>query len=312
MVALRQGSPEWLAARRDLVSATDIAVLLGISPYKCEADLADEKRGLVEPQPASLRMRMGTLAQPLIGEAYTEATGKRVRSWPGLAIHPTIEWAGASPDFRVVGEKRLVEAKRSSSRSRFADGIPDDIRAQVIWQLGVTGYPVADVAVLLGDDDLSIVEVEADPATFDDLVAVAQDFRKRLLFGGTFARDTARIKRDYPADNGAEMVADSDLDVAAKALADLRARRKAMEASETALEDAIKGRMGEFAAVRGQGWHATWKRTKDSEVTDFKSLSTSLLSLVPESDRAAVVGLHSSVRQGFRPFRLVMEKEDES
>ena len=311
MTAIRQGSDAWLAARRELVTATDIPVLLGLSPYSCEADLADEKRGLRTVE-TNIRMRAGLALQPLIGEAYTEATGRKVKPWPNLAVHPSVEWAGASPDFRVVGERRLVEAKWTSSRTRFADGLPQDVEAQVQWQLGITGYAVADVAVLTPDALLPPFEVGFDQTLFDDLMAVAWDFRKRLLFGGEFARDSARIKRDYPADNGAEMVADGDLDLAAKTLADLRARRKAMEASETALEDTIKSRMGEFAAVRGQGWHATWKRTKDSEVVDFKSLSTSLLSLVPETDRDVVVGLHSSVRQGFRPFRLVIEKEDES
>lgn len=323
MTAIRQGSEEWLAARRELVTATDIGVLLGLSPYKCEADLADEKlRGTrVE---STLRMRAGTALQPLIGEAYTEATGRKVKPWPGLAIHRGIKWAAASPDFRVVGEKRLVEAKRTSSRSRFADGLPQDIEAQVAWQLGVTGYPVADVAVLLNDDDLQTFEVPFDAALFADLVVVAEDFRERLgtarrhlLFdepipSGLFARDTNRIKRDYPADNGAEMVADSDLDAAAKALTETRKRRKLLEASESALEDTIKSRMGEIAVVRGSGWHATWKRTKDSETTDWKSLAAGLLRQLPETEASALVGIHSSVRQGFRPFRLVMEKEDES
>jgi predicted phage-related endonuclease len=56
MTAIRQGTDEWLEARRSLVTATDIPVLLGLSPYKCEADLADEKAGKAQ-EPPSLRMR---------------------------------------------------------------------------------------------------------------------------------------------------------------------------------------------------------------------------------------------------------------
>lgn len=311
MTAIRQGSDEWLAARRELVTATDIPVLLGLSPYSCEADLADEKRGLRTVE-QNIRMRAGLALQPLIGEAYTEVTGRKVKPWPNLAVHPSVEWAGASPDFRVVGERRLVEAKWTSSRSRFADGLPQDVEAQVQWQLGITGYAVADVAVLTPDALLPPFEVGFDQVLFDDLMAVAWDFRKRLLFGGEFARDTNRIKRDYPSDNGAEMVADGDLDAAAIALTETRKRRKVLEASETVLEDTIKSRMGEIAVVRGTGWHATWKRTKDSETTDWKSLAAGLLRQLPETEASALVGIHSSVRQGFRPFRLVMEKEDES
>lgn len=306
--AVRQGTPEWLAARRALVTASDIPVLLGVSPYKCEADLADEKRGLSE-TPQSLRMRIGLALEDVIAAEYEAKTGHKTRRWLGLATHPEIEWAGATPDRKRKGA--LVELKHTGSRTRFADGLPQDVEAQVIWQLGVTGYDHGDVAVLAGDD-LQVFEVPFDATLFDNLVTVAADFRRRLADGGPFARDTARIKRDYPADNGAEMVADADLDAAAKALADTRARRKAMEASEAVLEDAIKTRMGEIAVVRGSGWHATWKRTRDTEQTDWRSLADGLLRQLPETERTALVGIHTNVRQGFRPFRLVVEKEDES
>lgn len=307
-LALRQGSPAWLDARRSLITASDIPVLLGVSPFKCEADLADEKRGLATTE-STLRMRIGLALEDLIAEEYEAKTGHKTRRWAGLAVHPSIEWAGASPDRKRKGA--LVELKHTSSRSRFADGLPQDVEAQVAWQLGVTGYEHADVAVLLGDD-LSVFEVDFDQSLFDDLLVVAADFRRRLAEGGPFSRNTARIKRDYPDDNGAEMVADSDMDAAARALVETRARRKVLEANEAVLEDTLKSRIGEFAVVRGQGWHATWKRTKDREETDWRSLAQGLLRQLPEPERTALVGIHSSVRQGFRPFRLVMDKEDES
>lgn len=307
-LALRQGSPAWLEARKSLITASDIPVLLGVSPFKCEADLADEKRGLLVTE-STLRMKVGLALEDVIAAEYEAKTGHTTKRWPGLAVHPKIEWAGASPDRKRKGA--LVELKHTASRSRFADGLPQDVEAQVAWQMGVTGYEHADVAVLAGDD-LSIFPVDFDAALFDDLVMVAADFRRRLAEGGPFARDTARIKRDHPVDNGAEMIADQDMDAAAKALADVRARRKALEVAETALEDSIKARMGEVATVRGAGWHATWKRTKDREETDWRSLADGLLRQLPEPERTALVGIHSNVRQGFRPFRLVMDKEDES
>ncbi len=307
---LRQGTPEWIDARRALITSTDLSVLLGVNPWKCEADLADEKLTGRRTE-STLRMRVGSALEDLIADEYTAVTGRKVQRVRDLVVHPDIPWAAASPDRRVIGERRTVELKSTGSRTRFADGVPLDVEAQVMWAMGVLGYPVADVAVLVvNGDDLQVYEQVFNPALFNDLVVVAEDFRRRLAEGGPFARDTARIKRDYPADNGAEMVADADMDAAAKALVDTRARRKAMEASETALEDAIKGRMGEIATVRGNGWHATWKRTRNTETTDWKSLADGLLRQLPESERTALVGIHSSVRQGFRPFRLVIEKED--
>ncbi len=306
---MKQGTHEWREARRSLITGTDLPILLGLSPYRCEADLADEKLG-GDGQEATIRMRIGSALQGLIGEEYERATGKRVVQFRRMHVHPTLEWAAASLDFRVIGERRIVEAKHTSSRTRFADGIPQDVEAQVAWQLGVTGYPVADVAVMT-NDDLTVYELPADPALFADLVKVAEDFRRRLEAGGPFARDADRIKRDYPADNGAELEADPEVSEAVRALIDTRAARKRLEDTESTLETAIKTRMADAATLRGDGWHITWKKTRDGEQTDWKSLASGLLTLVPETDRDAVVGIHTSVRPGFRPFRLVQDKETE-
>ena len=304
-VPVRQGSPEWLDYRRTVVTATDLPVILGISPWRCEADLADEKLHGV-PVESTVRMRIGSALEPLIASEYERATGRRVQRFRAMLRHPDVEWAAASPDGRVVGERRLVELKRTGSRTRFADGLPQDVEAQVAWQLGVSGYPVADVAVLT-DDALTVLEVPADPALFADLLAVAADFRRRLAGGGPFARDLARVRRDHPADDGSEVTADNEVDEAARALLDVRASIARMEDDERRLLAAIEGRMGDASVMRGTGWRATWRRTRDREETDWRSVASGLLSTLTETDRQTVVGLHTSVRPGMRPFRLVKE-----
>lgn len=308
-VPLRQRSPEWLEYRRTVVTGTDIPVLLGLSPYRCEADLADEKlHGTTQDE--TLRMRIGSALEDLIASEYETRTGRRVRRSHGMVRHPEIEWAAASLDGTVIGERRIVEMKRTGSRTRFADGIPQDVEAQVAWQLGVSGYPVADIAILT-DDSLTVHEQAADPALFADLVTLAEDFRRRLAEGGPFARDAARIRRDHPTDDGTEIEADGDTAEAVRALLDIRAQIARHEATEEALKAAIQARMGDAAVLTGPGFRVTWKRTKDREETDWKSLSTGLLTTLPETERVALVGLHTTVRPGFRPLRVVADKETE-
>ncbi len=307
-LALRQGSPEWLEGRRALITATDIPVLLGLSPYKCEADLADEKNGGPS-QESNLRMRKGTALEPFIAAEYEAQTGKRIRRFRAMVTHPSIDWAAASPDGAVVGERRLLEMKSTGSRSRFADGIPQDIEAQVAWQLGVTGYPVADIAVLT-DDALTVYEQAANPQLFDDLVAVAQDFRRRLTEGGPFARDAARIRRDHPLDNGTEVQADQDLTEAVQALIVTQAALKQYGETEKALKRAIMDRLGDAALLTGDGWHVTWKASKAPLITDWEGLATGLLKTLPETERDTLVGLHQTVGKAQRPLRVWVDKED--
>jgi len=312
MVALplRQGTPEWLEGRRALITGTDIPVLLGISPWMCEADLADIKRGISPGQESTIRMRIGSALEGLIRDEYEAVTGLRLMRFHGMVRHPDHEWAAASPDARVVGEKRLVEFKRTGSRTRFADGIPTDVQAQCAWQMGVSGYPAADVAVLT-DDALTIYPMEADPALFADLVAVAQDFRRRLEAGGPFARNDERIRRDHPADDGTEIAADDDTAEAVRALLDIRAQIARHESTEKALKAAIEARMGDAALMTGPGFRVTWKRTKDRTEQDWRAIAEEAIAPLAESERAALVGRHVIVRAGMRPLRVTSDKETE-
>ncbi len=307
-IAVRQGSPEWLDFRRTVITGTDLPVLLGISPYSCEADLADAKMG-AEPEPPTVRMRMGSLLEDLNLAEYEALTGSRTARFRAMVGHPAITWAAASPDARVIGERLLVECKFTTSRGRFADGLPQDVEAQVQWQLGCAGYPAADVSVLTPDGLLPPFRVAYDPDLFSDLVAVADDFRRRLAEGGPFSRDAARIRRDHPADDGSEIAADDDTAEAVRALIELRGQIKRMEGDEERLVAAVQARMADAAVMTGPGFRVLWKRTRDRSETDWKALGAALIEMVPETERAALVGLHTVTRAGFRPMRVTADKE---
>ena len=307
--ALKQRSPEWIEARRSLVTSTDIPVILGLSPYKSEAQLAREKLGMVDPQPTSLQMEIGTALEPVIAMEYERLTGTKLHRYSGIVTHPQIEWAAASPDWRRVGARYLVEGKTSQSRRWDGEDVPQDVEAQVRWAMGCTGFPVADVAALLHSREMRIYTVEHDAGLFDGLVAIADDFRKRLLTDGPFAENAASVKAAYPADDGSEIKADAEIEEAVMQLIKSRAWKKDCEEAIERLETAIKTRMGPATRLVGTGWSITWKRTRDSEQTDWKSIADGLLRQLPETERVALVGMHTTVREGFRPFRVVVGKE---
>jgi putative phage-type endonuclease len=309
-----QRTPEWYEERREAITSTDIPIILGLSPYKSEAALAREKSGTPDDEPVDLArerlMRLGLSLEAVVRSEEEIEHGIKLRRVNRLMTHPTLPWARTSLDFERVGERTIVEAKTTRA-GRWDDGLPQDVEAQVRWQLGVTGYPRAHIAVLRSGSTLECFDVEHDPATFDGLVVIAEDFRRRLAEGGPFAENAASVKARYPADNGGEMVADTELADAVLALVSLRAQRKDIEQREEVIETAIKSRMGEVATLIGQGFRVTWKRTKDSETVDWKSVADGLLRQLPEPERTALVGIATTVRPGFRPFRVVTEKEKE-
>lgn len=305
----RQRTDEWRELRRGLITSTDIPVILGLSPYKSEATLAREKLGELEPSEQSLVMRVGVALEPVIRDEYERRTGIALTRYQGMVHHPQIEWAAASPDWRRKGARYLVEGKYSTSRRW--DGIrpPEDVEAQVRWALGCSGFPVADVARLDGRELYISEPIEHDQDTFDNLVTIAADFRRRLAEGGPFTEDAASIKARFPQDDGTEIAADAEIEEAIAELLRLRALKSQTEEACERIETAVKARMGTATRLTGSGWSVSWKRTKDVAMTDWKSIADGLLRQLPDEQREALVGIHTTVREGFRPFRLV-EKGD--
>lgn len=302
---LLQGSPEWLAARRDYITATDIPPLLGLSPWKCEQDVADEKLSGNGVE-STLVMRVGSALEDLIAAAYSEQTGRRVRRVRGLWVSRSVPWAAASPDAAAAG--RLVEFKWSGNRSRFASGLPEDVEAQAAWQAFVAEVPEVDVATLtVGDDALRIFTVHRDEGLIRHLVAIASDFRRRLAAGGPFAQSLDSLKRRYPADDGSEMAADAEVADAVRALLDVRDHIKNLAKTRDALEVRIQDRMGPATALVGDGFRVTWKAVKDSSVVDWEAVAKELAA--PEE----VVARHTKVKPGgrrFTPRRLGKDEEE--
>ena len=310
MVAQR--TPEWYDARRLGISSTDLGCILGLNPFRSEAALAREKLGTPdEEQPDPKRdraMRLGLSLESVVRLEEEIEHGIKLRRVNRLLTHPELSWAVTSLDFVRVGEPTIVEAKTSRA-GRWDDGLPQDVEAQTRWQMLVSGYRRVHVALLRSGSELQCFDVEHDDATAAGLVAIAEDFRRRLAEGGPFAENAASVKARWPTDNGSEMVADAETAEAVRTLVATREQRKALEGQEDAIETAIKTRMADAATLIGSGYRITWRRTKDQTTTDWKLVADGLLRQLPETEREALVGLHSMVRPGFRPFRIALDKE---
>ena len=62
-----QRSPEWFALRKQGITATDVSVIAGLSPYKSPFRLWAEKTGRVEDQPVGEAAHRGILLEDTVG-----------------------------------------------------------------------------------------------------------------------------------------------------------------------------------------------------------------------------------------------------
>lgn len=182
---------DWLEVRRTGIGSSDAATAVGLNPYQSQLELWLHKTGkadllpAVDPNDDTSPMFWGTLLEPIVAAHYTKRTGNKVRRVNAVLQHPKHPWMLANVDREVVGssEVQILECKTAGIHGArlWKDGVPEYVQLQVMHQLAVTGYKAADVAVLIGGQELRIFRIERDEALIARLIEMELN---RTGFGG--------------------------------------------------------------------------------------------------------------------------------
>jgi putative phage-type endonuclease len=148
---------EWLAARRPAITASEVAVILGISPFDSAFNLFFRKTGQISDDFDNDAMSLGRHLEPWIADQWAADHPEWHVFEGGLFASEERPWQMATPDRRLSGTcgpvfdpaVSLLEIKSSGSYDGWGedgtDQIPAYYRAQVLWQLDVLGLAEAHV-----------------------------------------------------------------------------------------------------------------------------------------------------------------------
>lgn len=301
---------QWLQVRKGGIGSSDAAAAVGLHPYKSQLQLWMEKTGrdgnlpVVDPNDDSSPMYWGTLLEPVVAAHYTRRTGRRVRRINAVLQHPEHPWMLANIDREVTGaaDVQILECKTAGINGArlWRDGVPEYVQLQVMHQLAVTGKAAADVAVLLGGQELQVFRIERDDAMIAQLVALEQQFwgyverDQEPPADGSDSADVA-LRALYPQDSGSTLDLSQDLAMSA-VFSDLLSVRETL-ATQTALEaqlkQAIQQRMGDASRARFETGEVSWKRSKDGVALDMAQL---------QKDQAELLKAYAVVKPGSRRF----------
>lgn len=178
-------------SRRGFIGGSDIAAIIGLSPWKDPYRLYLEKRGEIDQPEAETKVqRRGRILEPAIRQLYAEEHGADVRD--GATLHlPDMPWARAQIDAtELVDDLTIpVEIKSASEFTRGkwgasgTDDAPTYYCSQLHWQMAAMGAPFGRIVALLGADDLRVYTIERDPSVDQFLAAKAAEFWNRVLTG---------------------------------------------------------------------------------------------------------------------------------
>ena len=147
----------WLTERKSGLGGSDVAAIVGASPWKSYAALWAEKTGRWQERDisASPSVRFGVDNEQKVAELFAEATGKRVYE-TGHFHRKDARWMQASPDRLIFDEAAGLECKTTSSNYAYewSEGnIPDAYYCQVQWYMAVMGFDVWYIACMFRDTE---------------------------------------------------------------------------------------------------------------------------------------------------------------
>jgi putative phage-type endonuclease len=153
---------DWLEARRHGITASEIAIVMGLSPYSSPFALYHRKTGALPQEQDKAVFERGHVLEPYIAEKFAERKPEFLVAGTGreLYAHPERPWQLATPDRQVfddfpvnaAGPLAVLECKTDAGGDwgdEGSDDIPVHYRAQVLWQMDVMGVTTGYVACLL-------------------------------------------------------------------------------------------------------------------------------------------------------------------
>ncbi len=282
---------DWLSVRRNGIGSSDAAAAVGLNPYKSQLALWMEKTGRddlfapIDVNDDSTPVYWGSLLEPIVAASYAKRTGNRVRKVNAVLQHPDHPWMLANLDREVVGvpEVQILECKTAGVQGArlWKDGVPEYVVLQVQHQLAVTGKRAADVAVLIGGQDLQIHRIKRDDVLIERLIHLEEVFWGYVQsdiappVDGSDSADQA-LRRLYPNDVGSIVDFSQDLEMSA-AFSDLVAVRQTLDTQtklEALLKQRIQQRMGDASKAVFETGDVTWRRSKDGVEFNLPQLLT--------------------------------------
>lgn len=269
---------DWLAWRRSGIGASDVAGILGLSPWASPFSVWASKIDDQADDHDNDAMEFGRRAEVMVGPWFTDRTGLTVAGEQARCTHRDDRWKLCTvdgfvldgPNSDIASALGVLEIKTTGdSAADWAVEVPVHYRCQATWAMHVTDLPRCWFAVLhlaFGRPRFEFYEFERDAAEEAFVVdACSRFWHDHVATGHPPAVDghsatTDAIKAHWPTAEGS-MEADALTRRMCDRIRAHKATAKLIEANIAEAENELRAALGEREAlVDGTGKVlASWK-----------------------------------------------------
>jgi len=312
------------AIRRRGLGGSDIGAIFGLDHYRDAFDVWAEKKGNSGPPlPPTLSQKIGIEFQSALLAVYAYMTGHEVQEVDETFTLAEQPWMVYSPDALCQDERRGVDAKvvfweRRHEWGEEADDIPYSVELQAAWYMACTSYPAWDIIALVAGHP-RIYSLTRDRELESMIVARAKEWYDRFILGderpaiGGGDGAARWLERTFPVHKRPDMrVATEEEILWLEDYAKVRLLQKTCEHQRDELENRLKFAVGAREGLAWSGGKFTWRKSKDSKITDWQSLALGLLTthIKEDKSRQELLEFYTRVIPGSRRIWFSPEEKE--
>ena len=271
---------EWLKMRGAGIGASEVAAVIGISPWETPFSLWLKKTGQVPPTEENDAMRRGYYLEDAVVQWWMHETGEQVIKASAadiIYVHPEHPYMLVTPDRIVKGRKKILEVK--STAVNMGDSIPDYYLAQVTYQMYVTGIHNAELIYIQGGLTFGRFIVDYDEEFANLIAERVTEFWTENVLGGKEpdAISVSDLAVKIPKSTPEKAIeADERAIDQLNVLREKKAMYDALGDEIADLQDSLKMFMEDSEALLDADGNVlvTWKSAKDKTSFDSKKFAS--------------------------------------
>lgn len=262
---------EFLARRKQGIGGSDVAAVLGVSPYRTPYQVWLDKIGQAPEREETEILHFGQVLEQVIADEYVRRNGAKVQRRNAMYQHKDHPELIANIDRYIVGGK-ILECKTCNAFAadkfgKDGDSVPDEYLLQVQHYMHITGIHEAVLAVLIGGNQYRQFELMYDWSLAEFAAAKCVEFWQKYVLTNTPPPATEKddLAEYYNAKPGASINASPEMVCLIAEAKTKKAKVKELEKELDEICFEIKNFAGNHEIITMPGGKplATWKQQAD-------------------------------------------------
>lgn len=270
---------EWLKARKLGLGGSDMAAVLGLSPWRSPIDVWLDKTSDTVEEKESEPMYWGNVLEEVVAQEFAKRSGFKVRNNNFTLQSEEYPYLLANIDREIVGLDAGLECKTANAfkaNEWDGDNVPDAYYIQCQHYMAVTGKASWWIACLVGGNTFYYKEIKRNDEVIQAIIDTGAAFWELVESNTMPAPDDTKqcenaLKKLYQKSNGQSVELPANYGNMIIDYLEIKNQLSELETKKRGIENVMKDFLKDNERATYGEHFVSWKSTKPRETFDAKA-----------------------------------------